>query len=146
MGGAARDALIHCIQGGVFPVRDRDLHEDPSTGDLLPPIAHLEVAAPSGLMRARGDLFRGGQAGPVFFSALFNMHKVLSHRLERQGASFRSHNEDLLSTLIARLPILIQAMTKDPSRPGRTRRPGHQNRDDETNRCESKHAIHFNPV
>ena len=30
------------------------------------------------------------------FSALFNMHKIMRHRLERQGATFTCRNEDFL--------------------------------------------------
>jgi putative heme-binding domain-containing protein len=95
MGEDARDAIIHCIQGGIFPVRDRVLHEDPSTGELLAPLVHLGVAAPSGLRRARGAP-SDDEGGLVFYSALFNMHKVQRHRLKRDGASFQSRNEDFL--------------------------------------------------
>ena len=44
MGAGLRDALIHCVDGGEYPVRDRVLNEHRRTGDLLPPLAHLGVA------------------------------------------------------------------------------------------------------
>ena len=40
MGAGLRDALIHCVDGGEYPVRDRTLHEHKRTGDLLPPLTH----------------------------------------------------------------------------------------------------------
>ncbi|HEY2156747.1 MAG TPA: PVC-type heme-binding CxxCH protein [Isosphaeraceae bacterium] len=95
MGEGTRDAIIHCVEGGVFPVRDRNSSEDRRTGDLLPPMTHLGVAAPSGLIRIRSGR-REDEARPVLFSALFNMHKVQRHILERDGATYRSRDEDFL--------------------------------------------------
>lgn len=56
MGAGLRDAVIHCVEGGVYSVRDRALSESKRTGDFLPPLSHLGVAAGSGLMRVRGSL------------------------------------------------------------------------------------------
>lgn len=95
MGEGMRDAIIHCVEGGVFPVRDRNSTEDRRTGDLLPPMTHLGVAAPSGMVRIRGAR-RGNDARPVLFSALFNMHKVQRHVLTRDGSTYRSRENDFL--------------------------------------------------
>jgi hypothetical protein len=32
-----RDAIIHCVDGAEYPVRDRILNEHKRTGDLLHP-------------------------------------------------------------------------------------------------------------
>lgn len=97
MGAGLRDALVHCIDGAEYPVRDRTLNEHKRTGDLLPPLTHLGVAAASDLMLCRdatwGEAYRGN-----LFSALFNMHKIMRHTLEPQGATFACRNEDFLTS------------------------------------------------
>ncbi len=97
MGAGLRDALVHCIDGAEYPVRDRTLNEHKRTGDLLPPLTHLGVAAASDLTICRnpswGDEYRGN-----LFSALFNMHKVMRHTLEPAGATFACRNHDFLTS------------------------------------------------
>ncbi len=95
MGAGLRDALIHCVDGGEYPVRDRVLHEHKRTGDLLPPLTHLGVAAASDLTIYRGDAW-GQEFRGNLYSALFNMHKIVRHKIERSGASFTCRNEDFL--------------------------------------------------
>ncbi|MBI3837659.1 MAG: HEAT repeat domain-containing protein [Planctomycetia bacterium] len=95
MGAGLRDALVHCIDGAEYPVRDRTLHEHKRTGELLPPLTHLGVAAASDLMICRGNALGEDFHGNLF-SALFNMHKIMRHRLERDGATFKCRNEDFL--------------------------------------------------
>ncbi|MBL8792840.1 MAG: HEAT repeat domain-containing protein [Planctomycetia bacterium] len=89
------DAIIHCIEGGVFPYHDA-LKELKSTGDVLPPVTFLGWVAPSGLMS-----YRGGNLGADYrdnlFSTQFNTHKVQRHILERDGATFKAKNEDFLT-------------------------------------------------
>jgi putative heme-binding domain-containing protein len=88
------DALIHCVEGGVFPYHPC-YKEFKLTGGLLPPVTDLGWVAPSGLVRYRGDGF-----GPAYrnnlFGAQFNTHKVQRHVLQRVGASFTARNEDFL--------------------------------------------------
>ncbi|MEX0677938.1 MAG: PVC-type heme-binding CxxCH protein, partial [Pirellulales bacterium] len=95
MGAGLRDALVHCIDGAEYPVRDRTLDEHKRTGDLLPPLTHLGVSASSDLMICRaaalGEEYRGN-----LFSALFNMHKIMRHKIDRAGATFTCRNEDFL--------------------------------------------------
>ncbi len=95
MGAGLRDALVHCVDGGEYPVRDRTLNEHKRTGDLLPPLTHLGVAAASDLMICRGDAW-GEEFRGNLFSALFNMHKIMRHKIDRQGATFACRNEDFL--------------------------------------------------
>lgn len=97
MGEGLRDAIIHCVVGGVYSVRDRALKEDPRTGDFLPPLSHLGVAAGSGIMRARGGPF-GDEDNLNLYSALFNLHSVERHHIERDGATFTARAEPFLTS------------------------------------------------
>jgi len=97
MGAGLRDALVHCVDGAEYPVRDRVLNEHKRTGDLLPPLTHLGVAAASDLMIFRDDLW-GEEFQGNLFSALFNMHKIVRHKLTPQGATFACRNEDFLTS------------------------------------------------
>ncbi len=89
------DALIHCIDGGVFPHYEAVLDEFPKTGPLLPPIASLGWVAPSGLMRYRGTAF-GAEFSGNLFATFFNTHKVSRIILTREGATFQAKVEDFL--------------------------------------------------
>lgn len=95
MGPGLRDAVIHCVDGAEYPVRDRILDEHRRTGELLPPLVHLGVAAASDLERYRGAAFGPEYRGNLLV-ALFNMHKVVRLILERDGATFRCRMEDFL--------------------------------------------------
>jgi putative membrane-bound dehydrogenase-like protein len=101
MGPNLRDALIHCVDGGQYPVRDKTIKEHKRTGDLLPALTHLGVSASSDVMIYRGGAFNKG-ANEDFqgnlFSALFNMHKVLRHVITPDGATYRCRNEDFLTS------------------------------------------------
>jgi putative membrane-bound dehydrogenase-like protein len=96
-GRPREDLIIHCIAGGNYPMLDGDFFspEFKHTGDILPPVAYLGVAAACGLVRYDGDGFGPGYDGNLF-SALYNMHKVRRHILERDGSTFRSRDEDFL--------------------------------------------------
>lgn len=90
-----RDGLLHAVEGGIYPKPHDCIREFKRTGDLLPPLTHMGVAAPSGIMRYRGAAF-GREYHDNFFSVLFNMHKVVRHTLERKGATFQCKNQDFL--------------------------------------------------
>jgi putative membrane-bound dehydrogenase-like protein len=97
--GNERDALIHCVEGGVYPIKDRNAMEQRGVkqpGDLLPVLYRLDAVAPSGLLRYRGEAF-----GPAYrdnlFGALFGARKVLRYVLQRDGASFTARAEDFLT-------------------------------------------------
>lgn len=91
------DAIIHCIEGGVFPYYLPVLGEFKRTGPLLPPVTFLGWVAPSGLMRYQGTGLGAEYEGNLF-STQFNTHKVIRHILERQGATFRTKDEDFLTS------------------------------------------------
>jgi putative heme-binding domain-containing protein len=88
------DALIHCVEGGVWPWNDVH-NEFPKTGDLLPALSELGWVAPAGLMRYRSEVF-GTAFRDNLFSAQFNRHRVQRHVLKRDGATFKATNEDFL--------------------------------------------------
>jgi putative membrane-bound dehydrogenase-like protein len=95
--GDRQDVIIHSVAGGDYPVLDGDFGEHKKTGELLPPLSKLGVAAACGVVRYRGTAFPEGYRGNLF-SALFNMHKVMRHILERDGATFRSRDEDFITS------------------------------------------------
>jgi putative membrane-bound dehydrogenase-like protein len=92
-----RDALVHGVEGGVYPKVHNVLDGHRRTGDYLPAMAHLGPAAPAGITtyqsRAFGEAYRGN-----VFSAQFNLHKVQRHVLHRVGSTFESRNEDFLTS------------------------------------------------
>lgn len=89
-----RDALVYWIEGGVYPKPNNNIKRDklPLTGELMPVVSKFSRVAPSGIGRYRhrglGDDFKDN-----LFSAQFNTHRVLRHKLIRQGASFRTEDE-----------------------------------------------------
>jgi putative membrane-bound dehydrogenase-like protein len=92
-----RDALLHGIEGGAYPKVHGVLDGVKRTGDLLPALVHLGVAAPAGVCTHQSATFGDAYRNNVF-SAQFNLHKVQRHILRRSGATFESKNEDFLTS------------------------------------------------
>ena len=90
-----RDGIIHAIYGGVYGKDHGVLQGHPRTGELMPPLAHMGAAAPSGLMCMKSNLFGEQYRGNLFASS-FNMHKITRHQLIRDGGSFKTIDEDFL--------------------------------------------------
>jgi putative heme-binding domain-containing protein len=95
-----RDGIGHAVYGGVFG-KDHGVVEGLTrTGPLMTAMTHLGPAAPSGLIHLhRSDLSRmlvGDAEVGVLASALFNLQKVMLHRLVPAGASYRTVDHDLL--------------------------------------------------
>lgn len=95
MGPGLRDAILHCVDGGAYPVRGQVVSEHQFTGPLLPPLTHLGVAASADIMFHRS---RGDREPYHLYSALFNMHKIVRHVLSRNGATFQCTNVDFLTS------------------------------------------------
>lgn len=68
------------------------------TGDLMPVMTRFARVAPAGLA-----YYRGTALGPEYrgnlFSAHFNPHRILRHVLHRDGATFRTDDEDFLTSV-----------------------------------------------
>jgi len=94
-----RDALVHLVAGGVYPLGAHAKTEARlfHPGELLPPIALYPAVALSGITRYRGDVFPSSMHGSLF-TAQFNTRKIVRHRLTRHGSTFRSEDEDFVTT------------------------------------------------
>ncbi|MCI0535541.1 MAG: hypothetical protein L0Z50_09945, partial [Verrucomicrobiales bacterium] len=92
-----RDGLIHAIYGGVYGKVHNVIDTHKKTGELMPVLTHLGAAAPCGLTRYESRVF-GLEYQDNFFACLFNMHKVTRHVLQPEGATFRSHDRDFLTS------------------------------------------------
>ncbi|WP_128548470.1 PVC-type heme-binding CxxCH protein [Larkinella soli] len=94
-----RDALVYWTEGGVYPKPHRNIGFDSltRTGDLMPVVSKFSRVAPSGIGRYRhtalGEDFRDN-----LFSAQFNTHRVLRHKLIREGGSFRTEDQVFFAT------------------------------------------------
>ncbi len=92
-----RDALVHLVDGGLYPYAPDSGTPQPVTGDPLPAVSRYPAVALSGLEIYRGSAFPPAMRGSLF-SAQHNTRKVVRHRLERMGSTFRSVDEDLVWT------------------------------------------------
>jgi len=92
-----RDALVHLVGGGLYPYAPDVGTPQPVTGDFLPAIARYPAVALSGLEHYRGNAFPVAMHGNLF-SAQYNTRKIVRHRLERVGSTFRSVDEDFVWT------------------------------------------------
>lgn len=95
-GGGQRDGLIHAVYGGVYGKQHGVLDGHPRTGELMPVLEHLGVAAPCGATRLEtaelGEGFRHS-----LLACQFNVHKVSRHVLAPRDATFIAQTEDLVS-------------------------------------------------
>lgn len=92
-----RDALLHFVEGGVYPKWHPVVSEFRWTGNFMPVMTKFARIAPSGLLRYRSRAFGPDYEGNLF-TAQFNPHRVQRHRLFREGATFRTEDEDFLTS------------------------------------------------
>ncbi len=93
-----RDALLHFVEGGVYPkTYPQVMGEFKRTGDLMPVMTKFARIAPSGLARYRSDIF-GHEYQSNLFTAQFNPHRVQRHVVHREGATFRTDDSDFLTS------------------------------------------------
>ena len=90
-----RDAIIHAVYGGVYGKPHAVLDGHKRTGDLMPVMAQLGPAVPSGLTRYASAVF-GGDYRDNFFATMFNLHKVVRGVLEPNGSTFELRASDFL--------------------------------------------------
>lgn len=89
-----RDALVYWTEGGVYPKPNKNIDRDSlvRTGELMPVVSKYSRVAPSGIARYRSTVF-GDTFKDNLFSAHFNTHRILRHKLIREGASFLTEDE-----------------------------------------------------
>ncbi len=94
-----RDALVYWTEGGVYPKPNKNIDRDSlvRTGDLMPVVSKYSRVAPSGIASYRSTVFGDDFKGDLF-SAQFNTHRIIRHKLFREGASFRTEDEVFMWT------------------------------------------------
>ena len=92
-----RDALMHWVEGGVYPKPHPVIDEDKLklTGDLMPVMTKLARVSPAGLMRYRSSTFGEEYRGNLF-SAQFNTGRIMRHVISTDGATYRTADEPFL--------------------------------------------------
>jgi putative membrane-bound dehydrogenase-like protein len=99
-GDGLRDGIAHAIYGGVYGKQHGVIDGLTRTGPLMPIMTQLGPAAPSGLTCLESNhllpLADEGISSRVLVAALFNLQKVTAHRLIADGATYKSHDTDLL--------------------------------------------------
>ncbi|MGC1242980.1 MAG: PVC-type heme-binding CxxCH protein, partial [Chryseosolibacter sp.] len=92
-----RDALMHWVEGGVYPKPYPVIEEDrlKLTGDLMPVMTKLARVSHAGLMRYRGSSFGSEYKGNLF-SAQFNTGRIMRHVITPDGATFSTAEEPFL--------------------------------------------------
>lgn len=91
-----RDGILHAVYGGMYGKEHaRVLDPHPSTGDLLPILAQLGPAAPSGIVmpqNAAHDL-----QGDLVLTE-FNTRRLSRHRVSRSGSSYALETSTFLES------------------------------------------------
>jgi len=94
------DALLHYVEGGVYPMDHPCVKEFSRTGPMLGAVRQYGAALPvalCGLCRYRSAQF-GDDYKDCLFSAQFNVHRVERHTLVRDGSTYRSVEKDFLTS------------------------------------------------
>lgn len=92
-----RDALVHLIDGGLYPYNPDVGTPLPVTGKKLGPVSLYPAVALSGLERYRGPSFPAEMHGNLF-SAQHNARKIGRHVLAAEGSTFRARDFDFVTT------------------------------------------------
>ncbi|MBI1914495.1 MAG: HEAT repeat domain-containing protein [Planctomycetes bacterium] len=94
------DALLHFVEGGVYPMEHPCLKEFPKTGPMLGAVRQYGAALPvalCGLCRYCSSQF-GRDYQDSLFTAQFNVHRIEQHTLVRDGSTFRSVEKDFVTS------------------------------------------------
>src|SRR4051794_13823764 len=94
------DALLHYVEGGVYPMDHPCVKEFARTGPMLGAVRQYGAALPvalCGLCRYRSSQF-GRDYQDSLFSAQFNVHRIEQHTLVRDGSTFRSVEKDFVTS------------------------------------------------
>jgi len=91
-----RDGILHAVYGGMWGKKhDRVLAPHPRTGDLLPILAQMGPAAPSGLVMPKNEAF--GLRGDLL-CADFNLRRISRHKLSRKGSSYSAATSSFIES------------------------------------------------
>lgn len=91
-----RDGILHAVYGGTYGRKNpRVLTPHPNTGGLLPILAQLGPAAPSGMVMPRHGAL--GLNGDLVLTE-FNTRRVSTHRLAISGSSNSAETSTLLES------------------------------------------------
>ncbi len=93
--GGLRDGLLHAVWGSTFGRIQSAMEGLTRTGEVMPTMSHLGVAAPAGLHRYQSAALGSAYTGNLF-SAQFNLRRVQRHVLEPLGATFRTRDQDFV--------------------------------------------------
>jgi putative heme-binding domain-containing protein len=94
------DALLHYVEGAVYPMEHPCLKEFVMTGPLLGAMKSYPAALPAGLcgfMRYR-SAHLGKEYQDTYFATHYVQHKIVQSVLTRGGATFRAEDRDFLTT------------------------------------------------
>ncbi len=95
-----RDGLAHAVYGGVYGKVNSVLEDGlvkRSSHELLPVMTQFGPGAACGLCTYYSVSFGPEYRGNLF-ATTFNLHKVSRHQIQPQGASFRTIDEDFLTS------------------------------------------------
>jgi putative membrane-bound dehydrogenase-like protein len=91
-----RDGILHAVYGGMYGRKnDRVLAQHPNTGDLLPILAQMGPAAPSGILMPRSNALGVKDA---LLCADFNLRRISRHKLTRSGSSYTVETDSFLES------------------------------------------------
>ncbi|MFA5246109.1 MAG: PVC-type heme-binding CxxCH protein, partial [Pedobacter sp.] len=99
--GGYRDALMHWVEGGVYPKSNPVIEKDKfiMTGDLMPVMTKMARVAPSGLMRYRNHTLGKEYQGNAF-SAEFNTGRIMRHQISSDGASYKTVDSPFITSTV----------------------------------------------
>jgi putative membrane-bound dehydrogenase-like protein len=95
--GGIRDALVHLVEGGLYPYVPDEGTPQPVTGEPLPPLTRFPAVALSGVVRYNGATFPPDYRGNLF-TAQHNARRVGRHVLTPDGSTFRSADSDFMTS------------------------------------------------
>jgi putative heme-binding domain-containing protein len=94
------DAILHFVEGGVYPMEHACLKEFIHTGPLLGSMKDYSAALPAGLCGL--TRYRSAGLGREYQGALFAtyyvQHKIALLTVTRDGATYRARDRDFLTT------------------------------------------------
>jgi putative membrane-bound dehydrogenase-like protein len=95
--GGFRDALVHLVEGGLYPYAPDKGTPQPITCVTMPAVARYPAVALSGLALERGPTFPAAYRGNLF-SAQHNARRVMRHVLIPDGSTFRTEDSDFVTS------------------------------------------------